>query len=117
MSKQIYFRVDSNYDIGNGHLARSINVANIIKKIGYKVIFITKYRNKNTIKFERKFNFVYINNFKNINAEIISINKLLKKNFTNYIFIDSYLQKHEWFIKINKIFDKVIVIDDIAKKK
>ena len=70
MSKQIYFRVDSNYDIGNGHLARCINLANIIKKIGHKAIFITKYRNKNTIKFERKFNFVYINKFKNINSEI-----------------------------------------------
>ena len=116
MSKQIYFRVDSNYDIGNGHLARCINLANIIKKIGYKAIFITKYRNKNTIKFERKFNFVYINKFKNINSEITSINKLLKKNFRNYIFIDSYLQKLKWFVKINKIFDKVIVIDDIAKK-
>ena len=69
MSKQIYFRVDSNYDIGNGHLARSINVANIIKKIGYKVIFITKYRNKNTIKFGIYYHNKHVGNIKagNIN--------------------------------------------------
>ena len=120
--KNIFFRVDSSFNIGFGHLNRCLILAEIFKKRKIKVHFICKNLKgnlTNKIKF-RGYNLHLIKNVKNSNYEdYLNTKKILEKfkNETCYLVIDNYRWDEKYEQKIRFLVEKIIVIDDLANRK
>ena len=120
--KNIFFRVDSSFNIGFGHLNRCLILAEIFKKRKIKVHFICKNLKgnlTNKIKF-RGYNLHLIKNVKNSNYEdYLNTKKILEKfkNETCNLVIDNYRWDEKYEQKIRFLVEKIIVIDDLANRK
>ena len=118
----IFFRVDSSFNIGFGHLNRCLILAEIFKKRKIKVHFICKNLKGNVtnkIKF-RGYNFHLIKNVRNSNYEdYLNTKKILEKfkNETCYLVIDNYHWDEKYEQKLRFLVEKIIVIDDLANRK
>ena len=117
MSKIIYFRVDCSFSIGSGHLKRCLTIAEHFKKLKYKIIFLTKFKNIEFEKLNKKFSIIYINKFISYKNEPRYISKKINKLQKNIIIVDKYELDIIWYNNIKKFFHKVVVIDDFANKK
>ena len=120
--KNIFFRVDSSFNIGFGHLNRCLILAEIFKKKKIKVHFICKNLKGNVtneIKF-RGYNLHLIKNIRNSNYEdYINTRKILEKFETEtcYLVIDNYHWDEKYEQKLRFLVEKIIVIDDLANRK
>lgn len=111
----VFFRVDSSYKIGAGHLKRCFNLAKIFK--GHKIIFISKKfeGNLNHLIPKSKYSLIEIDPKEKI-SDIQKVEEIIKKFKQNKIMIvDSYHIDHKWEKKIKYLVNKLIVIDDIKR--
>ena len=114
-NKNFFFRIDSNKNIGLGHLARCLILAKLLKK---NCFFIVDTNNK----FFNKLNFKFISlyndeKFKNEISDAKKVNSIIKKFNNVNLIVDDYrigLKWHEYFKKRNV---KIIVIDDLLDRK
>ena len=123
----IFVRVDSGYDIGFGHAIRCLSLAQTLKKMNFEICFISKKERGNISKlFEDKgFTVYYIQNSysKSKKNDIIKndINQTVKiitkhKAKSSWIIVDHYDLDFKWEKSLRKFVDKIIVIDDLARK-
>ena len=111
----VFFRVDSSYKIGAGHLKRCFNLAKIFK--GYKIVFISKkYEgNLNHLIIKNKYLLFEIDSKKNI-SDIQKVKKIIKKFKQDKIMVvDNYNIDNNWEKKIKYLVNKLIVVDDINR--
>lgn len=109
----IGIRVDANEEIGMGHFVRCLAVANQLKSLGEKVMFISSddYIKEKVEK--DGFNFVsLINKYYEKDSEIDILICLLKKNNINTLLLDSY-EVTELYMKCLHEIVRIIYIDDI----
>jgi len=123
----IFVRVDSGYDIGFGHAMRCLSLAQTLKKMNFEICFISKKERGNISKlFEDKgFTVYYIqNNYsKSKKNDIIKndVNQTVKiiakhKAKSSWMIVDHYDLDFKWEKRLRKFVDKIIVIDDLARK-
>ena len=123
----IFVRVDSGYDIGFGHAIRCLSLAQTLKKMNFEICFISKKERGNISKlFEDKgFTVYYIQNSysKSKKNDIIKndINQTVKiitkhKAKSSWIIVDHYDLGFKWEKSVRKFVDKIIVIDDLARR-
>jgi spore coat polysaccharide biosynthesis predicted glycosyltransferase SpsG len=114
LKKSLAFRVDFNNEIGLGHIQRCLNLAEILRKNGWKVLFICKSTSEQKkINFKRFKVFFIQNSLSEKNDGIITKN-ILKKNFTYILVIDrdhliNKKYKKEYFIFLKEVRDIKIV--------
>ncbi|OQY00023.1 MAG: hypothetical protein B6I24_01015 [Bacteroidetes bacterium 4572_128] len=111
---RIFFRVDANKNIGFGHLFRSLNIANTIKKM-YKIkeiIFLTK-NNKICKNILNKNNFSFI--LKEKNQEEIFLEKIISKNNFDILFIDNFYPYERKIIEKLKKYLKIIMFHNLCE--
>ena len=123
----IFVRVDSGYDIGFGHAIRCLSLAQTLKKMNFEICFISKKERGNISKlFEDKgFTVYYIQNSysKSKKNDIIKndVNQTVKiitkhKAKSSWIIVDHYDLGFKWEKSVRKFVDKIIVIDDLARR-
>ena len=120
--KNIFFRVDSSFELGFGHLNRCLIFAEIFKKRRIKVHFICKNLKGNVtneIK-SRGYKLHFIKNLKNsVYEDYLNTRKILGRFETEtcYLVIDNYLWDKKYEQKLRLFVEKIIVIDDLANRK
>jgi len=120
--KNIFFRVDSSFELGFGHLNRCLIFAEIFKKRKIKVHFICKNLKGNVtneIK-SRGYKLHFIKNLKNsVYEDYLNTRKILERFETEtcYLVIDNYLWDEKYEQKLRLFVEKIIVIDDLANRK
>jgi len=120
--KNIFFRVDSSFKLGFGHLNRCLIFAKIFQKKKIRVHFICK-NLKGNLTSEIKdngFNIHLIKNLKNsIHYDYQNTRKILKKyeGDISYLVIDNYDWSKKYEKKLRSIVKKIMVIDDLANRE
>ena len=123
----IFVRVDSGYDIGFGHAIRCLALAQTLKKMNFEICFISKKERGNISKLfvDKGFTVYYIQNSysKSKKNDIIKndVNQTVKiitkhKAKSSWIIVDHYDLDFKWEKSLRKFVDKIIVIDDLARK-
>ena len=76
----IAIRADSSENIGTGHIVRCISLAKELRKLGFKVFFISKLYKGNIIKLIKRNKFFVkgINPNLDIKADILQTSKVIK---------------------------------------
>ena len=120
--KNIFFRVDSSFELGFGHLNRCLIFAKIFQKKKIKVHFICKNLKGNlTSEIKAKgFNIHLIKNLKNsIHYDYQNTRKILKKyeGDISYLVIDNYDWSKKYEKKLRTIVKKIMIIDDLANRE
>ena len=124
---QIFIRVDSGIEIGAGHAIRCLSLAQTLKKMNFKLCFISKKNNGHISKLfsDKGFPVYYIqdNNLKSKKSEVIKNDakqtvKIITKHQTqsSWILVDHYDLSFTWEKILRKYVNKIIVIDDLARK-
>ena len=126
--KNIVFRVDSSFKIGNGHLSRCANLADEITAAGNKVFFITKMEVGSAHGIlKNRYPIYFLKNYSKENdiddkksSELYdakqTIKILKKKNFFSLI-VDNYDLGYKWEKTIKPYVNNLIAIDDLANRK
>ena len=121
----IAFRTDSSYRIGTGHVYRCLNLARKFKKKKIKCYFFSNNLPGNIndlIKDEFELLTITNKNSKDLYLEkdnekdAKNTIKFIKKLKIDLIFLDSYLIKEDWELKIAK-FCKIVLISDFLDRK
>ena len=129
-NKSVLFRVDSSYNIGFGHFSRCLILAEELK-IQYNIIFIFRELSSIHLKILKKLNFIYFkisySKIKKNNNKFYKIDQILdarycylklKKKFdVQSVILDCYYLSHFWEKEIYKSIKKIVIIDDLAKRK
>ena len=124
---QIFIRVDSGIEIGTGHAIRCLSLAQVLKKMNFEPCFIAKKTKGNISKFfmDKGFMVHYIQNScpKSKKNKIIlnDANQTVKiitkhKTKSSWILVDHYDLDFKWEKILRKYVNKIIVIDDLARK-
>ena len=88
LNKSIAFRADFNVKIGLGHINRCLNLAEILRKRGWSVIFICrKFNKKQRINF-RRFKVFFINKELNEENDGKITKNLIIRNSISVLLID-----------------------------
>ena len=119
---KIYFRCDSSFDIGSGHVIRCLTLANFLKKKGLFTTFICKETKGNLFDVILKHNHnlvVLSNNKKNIwedDAQEI-IDKIKDFNSSkDWMVVDHYFLNKDWETRISSKLYKLFIIDDLCDR-
>ena len=124
---KIFIRVDSGVEIGAGHAMRCLSLAQILKKMNFDLCFISKKTKGGISKLfaDKGFPVYYIqdNHSKSKKSEIIKNDakqtaKIVIKHQTksSWILVDHYDLDFKWEKILRKYVNKIIVIDDLARK-
>ena len=122
IKENLLIRVDSNKEIGLGHILRVIRIFKNTKK-NLHINFIVDHLNNNLIKIENLGNYTFRELY-NKKEKFISQQHDAKK-FINYIkkfnnpivIVDDYRLDEKWQKKVKKYTKKLIVIDDLCNRK
>jgi UDP-2,4-diacetamido-2,4,6-trideoxy-beta-L-altropyranose hydrolase len=117
----IAFRVDASPDIGNGHLERCKNLANVLKLSGHKIIFVSRVAKEISV-LELISSGFDVRTFYNDNAisqkeDAIQTLNLLQGTLCDWIVVDNYDLDIIWEEYIKPHVRKLMVIDDMPISK
>ena len=125
----IWFRVDSGYIIGTGHIYRCINLASYFNN--HNIYFISKKFTGNIINIIR-YNYIaheiiapdsVMNNNtdtwlgEDFNIDADKTIEIIKNQKIDYFIIDQYAIDYKWLNKIRPYVNKLMVIDDLYNRK
>ena len=122
--KKVFFRCDSSFNIGSGHVIRCLTLANFLKKKGFFTTFICKKTEGNLFNIILKNNHKLVTlsndrnkrNFSNNDAKEV-IKKMKVFNSSNdWMVVDHYLLNKDWEKKISSKFYKLFIIDDLCDR-
>ena len=124
---KIFIRVDSGIEIGAGHAMRCLSLAQNLKKMNFELCFISKKTKGHISKLfmDKGFPVYYIqnNHSESKKSEIIKNDaeqtaKIITKHQTksSWILVDHYDLSFTWEKILRKHVNKIIVIDDLARK-
>ena len=123
--KNILFKIESNKEIGTGHLMRCLTLANALRDSGNSVYFLLNDTDRSSINLIKKmrFNIIFLKNQKRNNISILEDAFLTKKNIeknnleSSYLVIDNYKIDKKWEVILRKTVKKIILIDDMANRE
>ena len=124
---KIFIRVDSSIEIGTGHAMRCLSLAKALQNMNFELYFITKKAKGSILELfvDNGFPIYYIKNThskskNNMNAQndANQTAKIIIKHGTKYswILVDHYNLGFKWEKNLRKYVDKIIVIDDLARR-
>lgn len=143
-SMRIVIRVDSSIEMGIGHVMRCLTLAEALKENNAQVEFICSEHEGNLIDFIQVKGFkVYPLSIRESFSEIPQSTSLKSKNILNYahwlggsqqqdadlckvilkkinpdwVIVDHYALDETWQIKLQGVYKKLMVIDDLADRK
>jgi len=121
MVKTVFFRVDSSYGLGYGHINRCLILAEILQKNGFQIHFICKQLEGNLNNQIKKKGF-FLHSFKNMKNSIEYDFKKTRKILTKFrniscLVIDSYKWYDKYENPMKKIVSKIMIIDDYGNRK
>ena len=132
---RIYFRVDSSFLIGTGHVMRCLTLATELRKRKAICLFICREHPGNIINFIRQFGFDVISlsyqpnkEFKNkllhskwlacdIELDAIETISKISSRAADWLIVDHYAVDDSWEKLLSPYFNKLMVIDDLADRK
>lgn len=122
--KKIFFRCDSSFNIGSGHVVRCLTLANFLKRKGFSSTFICKEIKGNLFNIILKNNHKLIVLPKNKNNQIAwddDADKVIEKveglsSASDWIVVDHYHLNKDWEKKISSNFYKLFIIDDLCDR-
>ena len=127
----IFFRVDASFQIGSGHIMRSLVLADIFKEQGCNVVFLSRLLDGNLIDLTEKRGFevrVVGGDEENSNtARLDGLSCSQKSDANNTIvnfegklidilFVDHYELSIDWETLIRPYVKKIVVIEDLEKR-
>ena len=133
--KNLFIRVDSGMDIGDGHFLRCLTLVDSLKNKFERIIFISNQMPNHFLKRikKNKFEIYKINGYSHIQEEkleskkkvnlvqkdSIETKKIIGKyeNSSNWLIVDHYGIDYVWEKNIRENIEKIIVIDDLANRK
>ena len=124
---KIFIRVDSDAEIGSGHAMRCLSLAQTLKKRNFELCFISKKTKGNISKIfmDKGFAVYYIQGKYSkskkkgiIKNDAAQTAKIIIKDQTEspWILVDHYGLDFAWEKSLRKYVNKIIVIDDLARK-
>lgn len=113
------FRVDVTSKIGLGHFSRCLTLAQHLKKFKYEVYFLG-YISQDSVKNQLselgiKLLLLHEKEQLDSNTAISFIKKI--KRTCDFLIVDHYELDKSWHLKLRKVVDKIIVIDDLADRE
>ncbi len=122
MKNNLFVRVDVSSSIGTGHFFRCLALSQNLKSNFNEIIFLI---NKSSLKITKileknKFKFLYLSENLNNDKSIIEFFTNTLKDYSthnNFILIDNYSIDFTMESHIRHLFQKIIVIDDLANRK
>ena len=122
---KIFVRVDSGTMMGTGHVMRCLTLAKQLRKMKFKIEFITKKLDGNISGLINKngFKIHYIEKTittkKSQNKDSKKTIDIIKKNsrISPILIVDHYKLDFRWEKKLKNYVKKIIVIDDLADRK
>ena len=135
---EIIFRTDSSKSIGSGHVARSLNLADELRKRGANITFFTqrKVGNINSVIKNRGFLIKEIDHKnertfkKNTHIDIyekwLGVSeeedayetlKIINNKKIDWMIVDHYSLSKKWEKIVKPNVDKILVIDDLANRE
>ena len=120
--RKVFFRCDSSFDIGSGHVIRCLTLANFLKKKGFSTTFLCRKVEGNLFKviLNNDHKLVALSNNKSKrnfskNDALEVIKKVKNLNLTDgWMVVDHYLLNKDWEKKISSYFSKLFIIDDLC---
>lgn len=113
----IAFRVDINKQIASGHIMRCLTIAQKIKELGGRVIFISGDDYCTELLDSKGFEYIITNTpHDNWDKEILLMKQLIATHNIKCLFADSYEVSAQYLNELNKVC-KVVYIDDYLKEK
>ena len=114
--KNILFKVESNKEIGTGHLMRCLTLANALRDSGNRVYFLLNDTDRSSINLIKKigFSIIFLKNQKRNNMPILEdallTKKIIEKNNleSSYLIIDNYKIDKKWERILRKTVKKII---------
>lgn len=126
------FRVDASVNIGNGHVMRCLNLAEGLRTLGVKCLFICRNIPGNLISFIRDRDFEVeildysteetsskITDSLDFDGEKDSelTGKILEATRPHWLIIDHYHIDYKWQSVLKSLYKKLLVIDDLANRQ
>jgi len=110
----IAFRVDGGYEIGMGHIMRSLALAQAFPQ-DINISFIIK-EEESVIKLLEEYSFEIITIESNLTykEEINKVQELIKNKQIDILITDSYQIRQDYLIEMKRIVDKLVTIHDFA---
>ena len=115
---EFFFRVDTNESIGSGHLSRCLSLSEFLLNKNYKVTFISRPIEKDTLQNlrKKKLNFKILKSKNLVEDAKKTLNIILKKKDA-FLFVDGYHFNLSWQKIIKKKQKKILIITEYDKKK
>lgn len=131
----IAFRVDASFQIGTGHVMRCLTLAEELKSKGANVIFICR-KHKGHLNNKIRSNGFYVSELeysetKYLEDELAHSDwlgktqledakeciKILKFFDPEMVIVDHYAINETWELKLKEVYNKIMIIDDLADRK
>ncbi len=111
----VFVRADGSTAIGIGHILRSLTLAQELKLEGYDVVFLCRELNNVLVKRikDAGCGFVLIPKIEPFEQEKIFVGSLIKERKPQWIIVDHYGIKEDYYSFLGKHSVKILAIDDI----
>ncbi len=114
----IIFRADGNSSIGLGHIMRCLSIADAIKKLGDKCLFVTAGKECLDIIVSHGHECIVLDtDYAVMTAELSKFLPIIEQNRPSVLFVDSYFVTSDYLKKIwdlmKAIYGKLVYIDDV----
>lgn len=113
--KRIGIRVDANEIIATGHVSRCLAIAEALRRTGQCPVFICADECPGFLIEQKGYEFFSLqSDWKNMEEEIASLQKLVEQQNIGILFVDSYYVTKSYLKKMHAL-TKVVYMDDLGK--
>jgi len=119
MGMNVLIRADGSKDIGVGHIFRTLVLANELKSLGYDVQYLCR----NLPGFPEKriqqngFKIKFIPDICSVDDETEFIKKFIRTNRKNWVVVDHYDIKEDYYYRLKELGLRTMAIDDTGHTK
>ena len=109
-----FFKTDANEKIGNGHLQRCLNLAEVLRNEHEITFVFCNTSNLILEEIKKKFKIIVLEGNKIL---LKKAKKIFKNKDHNYLILDDYSVNYSWEKAISHYFSKVLIIGDHLNRK